>query len=472
VGALVLLIGATLPSAPVAAHNALVSSDPADGASLPTPPTEIRWVFDRSVPLDTMTVTLIEASGVRTELPGSTHGPSGDREVITPLPALAPGEVSVRWRLVGPDGHPVSGRVDFAVLGAVAVGADATAPEAVTAPVTPSSVPATPIDDAAATEAETGTSVPSGIRWVFRFASYLAIMAVVGILLVGAFVWAGAGTAPLLRRILSVSLVSIGALAVAQLLVVASDISGEWPWSSVGSVDAALTTDAGVALAVRAVIALFMWLALFRLDLGHPDVYGAAVVLPGLALLATWAFAGHASSMRWPVAGVVTDVAHHAAAAAWIAGLAIVGWMVIPAGADDVVPVVRRFSTMAMTCVAVLVVTGLVQSARLVGSPLDLFAADHGRYLAAKLAVLVVMLVLADRNRRRLAARLDRPEAGRISGIRRGVIAEFALGMAIVGITAAMVVSPPATGESADARPAPPPAAALDTPRPSTEEST
>jgi methionine-rich copper-binding protein CopC len=90
-----------LPAGTSSAHNALVSSDPADGASLVVAPAQVTWTFDRSVPLETLTVTLIDTTGARSELAGSTHGPSGDTQVVTPLPALQPGDVSLRWRLVG-----------------------------------------------------------------------------------------------------------------------------------------------------------------------------------------------------------------------------------------------------------------------------------------------------------------------------------------------------------------------------------
>jgi copper transport protein len=156
--------------------------------------------------------------------------------------------------------------------------------------------------------------------------------------------------------------------------------------------------------------------------------------------------------MRWPEIGVVTDVAHHAAAAAWIAGLAIVGWIVIPTTTPDVLVVaVRRFSRVAAVSVAVLVVTGLIQSVRLVGNPRDLLAADHGRYLAAKLVVLAAMLAVANVNRRRSDRRLDDPTTieQQLGPLRKAVVAEFAIGLVIVAITAAMVVSPPSTSESA-----------------------
>lgn len=438
-----------LPSGTASAHNTLVSSDPPDGAELAVAPAQITWVFDKAVPLETMTVTLIDATGARSELSGSTHGAAGDKEVVTPLPSLQPGQVSVRWRLVGPDGHPITGRVDFTIAaptpGTVAATATTVPTVAATTPTT-GTVGGSSID-----EGDDSYSTPSFMRWTLRYASYLAIMAVVGILLTTAYVWAGAGVHPVLRRILSRALLATAALGFLQLLVVASDVSGTSPMSSFGSIDAATTTDAGMAFAIRIVLALALWLVLFQYRIVHADIYWTAVSLPGLGLLATWAFAGHSRSMRWPALGVATDVAHHAAAAAWIAGLAIVGWIVIPKTTPDVlVPAVRRFSRVAAISVATLVLTGLIQSVRLVGSPMDLLDANHGRYLLAKIVVLAMMLGIANANRRRVDHRLDDHDgmARHTGALRQAIVAEFAIGLAIIGITAAMVVSPPSTSRT------------------------
>ena len=442
--ALTTLATFALPAGRASAHNTLLSSDPADGASLTAAPTQITWTFNKTVPLETMTVTLIDSSGVRSELSGSTYGAAGDTEVITPLPSLQAGPVSVRWRLVGPDGHPITGRVDFTLS---IEATTAAAPPAVVAstPAT-TSPPTTSVDDG-----DGLYSTPSLVRWLLRYSSYLAIMAIVGILLTTAYVWAGAGSRPLLRRILSRSLFATAALAFAQLLVVASDVSGKPTWASLGSIDAATTTDAGMAFAIRIVLALSMWVVLFHYHHVHPEVYWTAASLAGAGLLATWAFAGHSSSMRWPVVGVATDVAHHAAAAAWIAGLAIVGWIVIPKTAPNVlVPAVRRFSRLAAVSVAVLVVTGLAQSLRLIGNPTNLFDNNHGKYLALKIVVLAVMLAFANVNRGRVETRLnDATTLGpHVGALRQAIAVEFAIGLAIVAITAAMVVSPPATSQS------------------------
>jgi copper transport protein len=424
------------------AHNTLLGSDPADGASLAVAPTQITWQFDLAVPLETMTVTLIDATGARSELSGSLHGPTGDTEVITPLPVLDAGPVSLRWRLVGPDGHPITGRVDFTITAAPST----TAPAA-TADSPTTTIPSPSPESIAETDAGV-FSTPSALRWVLRYGSYLAILAAVGILLTSAWVWSDAGTHPVLRRILSTSLIVTAFLAFAQVLVVASDVSGKAPWASFGSIDAATTTDAGMAFMIRIVLALAMWIVLFEYKLANSDVYWTAVSLPAIGLLGTWAFAGHSRSMRWPTLGVITDVAHHTAAAGWIAGLAIVGWVAIPTTTPDVlVPVVRRFSQVAATCVAVLVATGILQSIRLVGSPGALFDADHGQYLALKVAILVAVLGIANVNRRRVDARLHEPSdlPNHLGALRRAVVAEFAIGLVIIGVTAAMVVSPPAT---------------------------
>ncbi len=447
-----IIAGVALPAGTAWAHNTLLSSDPADGAALSLVPTQLTWVFDNPVPLETMTVTLIDASGARTELSGSAHGAAGDTEVVTPLPSLQTGPVSLRWRLVGPDGHPITGRVDFTVAAPTPTTIDRTATTvpSVAATTPPPTTPVA-VDESRLEQSDDTYSTSSLARWILRYASYLAIMAIVGILLTSGYVWAGAGTHPMLRRILSHSLFATATLGFLQLLVVASDISGKSPLSSFGSIDAALTTDAGMAFVIRIVLALSMWLVLFQAGIVHRDVYWSAVSLPGLGLLATWAFAGHSRSMRWPAVGVVTDVAHHTAAAAWIAGLAIVGWIVIPKTAPGLsVPAVRRFSRVAAISVAMLVGTGVVQTLRLVGSPMDLLDTDHGRYLAAKIVVLAAMLLIANANRRRVDRRLNDPATlhRHIGPLRQAVIAEFAIGLVIVAITAAMVVSPPSTNQT------------------------
>ncbi len=89
--------------------------------------------------------------------------------------------------------------------------------------------------------------VPDPWRWVLRYGSYLAVMAIIGIVLADRYIWRGVAAQPILRQIVRWSLLAVAVLALFQLLVVASDIADEAPWSALGSLDAALSTSAGIA---------------------------------------------------------------------------------------------------------------------------------------------------------------------------------------------------------------------------------
>jgi copper transport protein len=429
----VVVLGLLAP--PAAAHNSLVASNPADGAVLESAPREIVWTFAKSVPLDTLTVTLIDAAGVRTEIAGSVHDIANDAVVITPLPIIEAGPLSVRWRLVSADGHAVTGRVDLTV------GVTVTPPDGTLA------MPDAPAGIAESADDPAPSSAPAWMRWTLRYVSYAAIMTVIGILLTAVTVWPDARHHPSLRRALSTGLVATGVLALAQLVVLASDIGETSWWASIGSVGSATTTQTGMALALRLVAAMAMWVTVTRAEIRHDDIYWTAITIPSTFLLGTWAFAGHASTMRWPVVGVVTDVMHHAAAAAWLGGLAIVAGLVMPRATPEAAALaVRRFSAVAAASVGVLMATGLVHTVRLVGGPGALLSADHGRYLAAKVAAVLVMVAIAALNRRRVGRYLGEPSRLRehLGPMRRAMLLEVAIGLVVLGITAAMVVSPPA----------------------------
>jgi copper transport protein len=430
------------------AHNSLDGSSPATGAVLDAPPTEIVWTFANDVPLETLTVTLTDQTGVRTELPGSVHGPSGPKEVVTPLPALSAGEVSVRWRLVGADGHPITDSISF-TINAVPAAPATTAPAAAGTPATVTPPTTIPQETVAGGDAGDGVwSTPSAARWLIRALAYVAIMIAAGTVLTQRLV-AGRRNPASLGVWLGPSLVAVAVTAALQLLIIGSDISGQPLWSSIPDAARALDTIAGMAFFVRIALAVASWALIVYAPPRTAELRTNLLVILSVGLLATWSFAGHSRSMRWPVVGVPLDMVHHGAAAAWLGGLTIIGLLVLPrTKAELVPPLMRRFSAMASTAVALIVATGLVQAVRLVGNPADLFAAGHGRLLVAKLAVLAAMLAVADQNRRRVNVEVRNLSAAvqpDVGGLRRMMVLELLTGLVIIGITAAMVVSAPAT---------------------------
>lgn len=103
--ALALLAGAGL----AAAHDALVGSDPSDGASLATAPAQVRLTFTEAPQAAVATVT--GPGGSRWEArPAEVLG----SEVTVPLRPLGPaGVYTVGYRVVSSDGHPLTGTVRF-----------------------------------------------------------------------------------------------------------------------------------------------------------------------------------------------------------------------------------------------------------------------------------------------------------------------------------------------------------------------
>ena len=96
----------------------------------------------------------------------------------------------------------------------------------------------------------------------------------------------------------------------------------------------------------------------------------------------------------------------------------------------------------------VVIVTGTLQAVRLVGGPSGLADTAHGRLLAFKLVALGAMLYVADVNRRRVNRRftsVTTATRGAEIALRRAMTTESVLGLGILMVTAALVVSPPAT---------------------------
>lgn len=218
----------------------------------------------------------------------------------------------------------------------------------------------------------------------FRAASYVAIVAIAAIIATSALVWDGVWRHRVLRQVAQYALAATAVLAVVQLLVFASDIEGTAPWSAWGGVSVAFETDAGTAFGIRILLLGFLGTVLYLVQRISEQTRWLAAGAGTVMLLGTWALAGHSRSMRWPLLGIPLDIAHHAAAAAWLGGLAIVGLVAArECSVSELTGVVQRFAQLAAVSVGVIVGTGLLQGVRLVGNPARLFDADHGRYLVA-----------------------------------------------------------------------------------------
>src|SRR5918998_4729418 len=111
--ALVALVGLVLlgSAGPAVAHNELIGSDPADGATVATSPAQVRLTFDLPPKPGFSTVTVTGPHSSQWQA-----GPPAEAGAVVsaPVRALGPaGQYTIAYQVLSADGHPVRGVVRF-----------------------------------------------------------------------------------------------------------------------------------------------------------------------------------------------------------------------------------------------------------------------------------------------------------------------------------------------------------------------
>lgn len=115
---LVLLLGlllvAALTAGPAMAHAGFVGSDPAEGATITASAEQLSLTFTEDINPDLAVVTLTGSDGEQVGLPAPVvEGP----EVVQPLPPLDADALTLAYRVVSADGHPVQGTLALTAQG-------------------------------------------------------------------------------------------------------------------------------------------------------------------------------------------------------------------------------------------------------------------------------------------------------------------------------------------------------------------
>jgi len=158
------------------------------------------------------------------------------------------------------------------------------------------------------------------------------------------------------------------------------------------AVDFALHTTPGRSGLFSAVAAALVCVTVVVTPRSSPT--NVAVVGLAAAGVAARPLTGHLSESA--LGGVAVAV-HTLAAALWCGALAAVVLTVEHRG--QWARVLPRFSQLSLVCVAALLVGGVLAAVATLGSPSQLYATGYGRVLSAKVAVTVVLVLLAYRNR-------------------------------------------------------------------------
>ncbi|MFE2179925.1 copper resistance CopC/CopD family protein [Streptomyces sp. NPDC059455] len=397
-----LLCALSVGASSASAHAALTSTDPADGSVVKTAPREVTLNFSEGVLLSGDSVRVLDPKGKRVDTGKTAHADGKSSTAAAGLHSGLPdGTYTVAWKAVSEDSHPVSGAFTFSI------GAPSK---------TKAKVPTGQASD----------STVSTLYGIGRYAAYGGFAA-----LVGGCVFAG-----LCRSSRPVRKIAVGgwvtAFTASLLLLLLrgpyTDGQGIGGILDLGGLGDVLSTKPGAALLSRLLLlgAAAVFLAVLfgsytrrtgegeadarrRQDLAFGLGFGGTVMAVGLA--ATWAMAEHASVGPQRQLAMPVDVIHLIAVGVWLGGLASLA-VTLRAGEPIERAAVRRFSRLAFGSVVALVVTGLYQSWRQVGSWGALTDTEYGRWLLVKVGLVAVLVGIAAVSRRWTGRLTEATEAG------------------------------------------------------------
>ncbi|MEV0554438.1 copper resistance protein CopC [Streptomyces sp. NPDC050597] len=400
----------------VSAHSAVRETSPGEGTVLKSAPKQVTMTFTEAVGITDDSLRVLSPENRRVNAGDTQHASGRSDMVRVPLDdGLADGTYTVAWRVVSADSHPISGAFTFSI--------------------------GKPSETTASVSAEPAVNPASGALYdIARYAAYAAVA-----LLIGAATFVLVCRPPSaepLRGLVRAGWWVLVASTAALLLIRGPYERGTGPSTLLDPelIENTLTSRPGWALLAR--LALLAGAAVFLVRI-VPVVRGASetegsgtegpelegpekdevrpkpVVLAVGGLLAvglagTWAAAEHASAgIQVPLA-MTSSVLHLLAMAVWLGGLAALLTTLHRSEALLSAVSVARFSRLAFASVVVLVLTGVYQSWRGLGSWDALFDTSYGQILVAKVCAVVLLLAAAGFSRRWTGRLTDAEEPLRV----------------------------------------------------------
>lgn len=430
------------------AENTVVSSEPADGASLATSPDAIVITF-----LEELGEANTIALDCNAELYTLGRPEVGDDDrtlTATVIDVLPKGTCVARWRVSDADGAPNgAGNITFNIE---------TEPNTTTTSVdgtettTTIVVAATEGDPADVTASSDDVILLSqvdssqGPLWLGRLLSVLGIATMFGALVLIATAWPeGVEYLIAVRFIRSAWIVAlIGTVlyvAAATAAVNQESIgTGFNPRNWIDLLDAG--TPARAALARLLLVVGASWVA-FRPDrVIIPATQMAALGIPALAVV-TIGFSRTGGPV--PILGIAMGITHALAMAIWVGGAILLARVVlIGPGEEDLVHAVRGFGRISTIAIVATIASGIVQMIRLDGG--SLFGSQHGRVLVLKVVIVAAMLFIALSARQLVNHRLARANEMTVpmsDRLRRAFGTEAALGIVVLAMSAWLLALDP-----------------------------
>ncbi len=393
-GAAILLLVLVGTEGTASAHAQLESTSPNQSSVLLASPHEVVLHFGEPVEIDFGSLRVIGPGGQRVDS-GGTHHPDGDSHAVAiSLPSDLPrGTYVVAWRVISADSHPVHGAFVFSV-GTASGAAKANALATSLTNQSGSGVVGT-IYWLVRVAAFVGLLFLVGLgvlvpllwreggrsRRIGRLL-WLSWSVLLGATLAGIAIQGVYAAALPLTDIYRPSLVN----------AVLHTRFGEIELLRVALLAAMIPVILGIQERLGRGSRRWAWVT-------------PSVGVLSIGLLLTPGLAGHASTGSSPGLGLALDFFHLAAAALWLGGLALLATFVVPKTPGDTPPrdpmrLTLKVSSVAFSAVAVVVATGVYQSIRQVGSLYALFHTVYGRTLLVKIGLVGVLIAFGGLSRR------------------------------------------------------------------------
>jgi copper resistance protein C len=106
-------------AAPAVAHSMLVKAEPPRRAVLAQAPVQVQLWFNEEIEGDYASLVVFDAEKHPVTEIKPKLAPDDRKSIVLPLPKLAPGKYSVKFRVLSVDGHVVESYFDFTVKGKV-----------------------------------------------------------------------------------------------------------------------------------------------------------------------------------------------------------------------------------------------------------------------------------------------------------------------------------------------------------------
>jgi copper transport protein len=404
-----------LTATPAYAHADLASSDPPNGASLKSLPDKATLTFTGGVSGDFSQVHLGAAKLPLSQPAGKNTVLVADLSKLNPKPS---GKVELTWRVISlGDGHVIDGTVKFTVGGGGSAVPSQSPSGALSESPAQSSSPdaqaAPPSPQAETSEPGLDPAVRYGYLAV-RGVGYLALALFLGGLVFVSVLWPAGAAERRTRRVLVLacglgaasSLVSIGFQGAYAELRPLADVVRPAVFGPV------LSTHVGQVLAAKTLLWLLGAIVLTWLLQRHrlavtTNAWRVGAAAIGFGLVATTGMSSHAAETSMPAVSQIADLVHLVGMSTWIGGLVLLLLGVLPRRRpDELAAVMPKYSTLALTSVVAIAAAGTVLAWQLIGSVGDLFTTSYGRLLLVKLAVVVLVLGVAQRSKAWVGRRL------------------------------------------------------------------